>query len=312
MISNLTQETWDKKVVELGGSILQSWAWGEFAGSLGQKIYRFSGDDFANLAIETSLPFGKKYLYSPRGPLGNTAEALADLKHLQENRDLIFARIEPNQPVDLPKAVKETQPTNNWMLDLEKSEDEILIGMKPKTRYNINLSQRKGLTVRVGEQKDLISLWQLFLETAKRNNYKLHSQSYYFKMWDHLNPNSVKILLAEYNGEALAGMLLTLFGPTATYLHGGSASKMKEAMAPYLLHWEAIKLAKQFGMKTYDFGGIAPSGEEHHSWAGISRFKKSFGGFEVKYPGSFDLIYSPIWYNAYIQGRKLNKIFRNK
>jgi hypothetical protein len=76
MISNLSKEAWDKKVIELNGSILQSWDWGKFNESLGQKIHRFSGNDFANLAIETELMMGKKYLYSPKGPLGDASQAL--------------------------------------------------------------------------------------------------------------------------------------------------------------------------------------------------------------------------------------------
>ncbi|MEO8065502.1 MAG: peptidoglycan bridge formation glycyltransferase FemA/FemB family protein [Candidatus Doudnabacteria bacterium] len=320
MISNLTQELWDKKTIELGGSILQSFAWGEFQQSLGQKIHRFSGDDFVNLGIETDLPLGKKFVYCPRGPLGNIDAALDDLKKLDSDHSIIFSRVEPGQIVRLPRAVKDIQPVNNWMLSLsaeggsasggEKTEEELLISMKPKTRYNINLAQRKGVTVRQAGWQDLIQVWQLFMETAGRNKIKLHPQDYYFKMWEHLEPQYLKILIAEYKGQALSAMILTLFGSTATYLHGGTSVKMKEAMSPYVLHWEAIKLAKNSGMKFYDFGGIAPDGEKDHSWAGITRFKKGFGGFEVNYPGSFDLIFSPIWYNVYKQGRKLLRGYR--
>jgi lipid II:glycine glycyltransferase (peptidoglycan interpeptide bridge formation enzyme) len=289
---------------------LQSWAWGRFAESQSQKILRFSGENFICLGIETELSLGKRYLYCPRGPLGNFAEALTDLNKLADNRNLVFARVEPLQKVNLPKAVKDIQPVNEWMLDLTKTEEELLIGMKPKTRYNINLASRKGVTVREGEKKDLLTLWQLLLESANRNNIRLHPQNYYWQMWDYLAPDYLKILIAEYQGKPLAGMILTLFGDTATYLHGGTSAKMKEAMAPYVLHWEAIRLARQLGLKNYNFGGVAPEGEERHAWAGISRFKKGFGGFEVKYPGSFDLIFSPIWYNVYKNARKLLKGYR--
>lgn len=312
MISQLSSDSWDKKVIDLGGSILQSWAWGEFQASLGQKIHRFSGEDFICLAVETALPLGKKYFYCPRGPLGNVESALIDLKRLESDRSVIFSRIEPLQSVKLPRAVKDTQPAIDWVLDLEKTEEELLIGMKPKTRYNINLAQRKGIVVREGTQADLITVWQLLLETANRNKIRLHPQNYYFQMWDHLYPKYLKILIAEYKGQPLAGILLSLFGETATFLHGGTSPKMKEAMAPHLLHWEAIRLARNLGSKHYDFGGIAPANEERHAWAGISRFKKGFGGFEVKYPGSFDLIFSPIWYNVYKNTRKLTQVLRNK
>ena len=128
-------------------------------------------------------------------------------------------------------------------------------------------------------------------------------------MFEKLSPNYLKILVAEYQGQILAGMILTIFSDTTTYLHGGSASRLREAMAPYLLHWEAIKLAKSLGCSYYDFGGVT-SGSAHPSWEGITRFKKSFGGYEVSYPGTYDLVYSPIWYNVYKNARSLKKILR--
>src|SRR3989338_1848954 len=307
MISNLSKENWDKKVVDLGGSILQSWAWGEFNESLGHKIHHFSDENFINLAIETALPFGKKYLYCPRGPLGAASEALPDLKKIGEDPNLVFARLEPQHAMDLPRAVKDIQPPQNWVLGLEKTEEELLIDMKPKTRYNLNLAQRKGVYVREGTQEDLLTVWKLLLETASRAQFRLHPQDYYLKMWDTLHPQHMKIFIAEYQGQPLAGMILTLFGDYAVYAHGGTSIQMKEAMAPYLLHWEAIKLSKKLGYKNYDFGGIGEKG-----WEGITRFKKGFGGVEVVYPGAYDLVYSPIWYTMYKQVRTLRGILKTK
>lgn len=311
MITNLSKLTWDKKTIELGGSILQSWAWGEFYESIGHKVHRFSDNNFVCMAAEMELTMGKKYVYCPRGPLGSFESALIDLKKFAEDRAVVFTRVEPHLPQDLPKALKDVQPPRNWVLSLDKTEEELLIGMKPKTRYNINLAQRKGVLIKEGGQANLLDFYKLMLETANRNQFNLHPQGYYFHMWDNLAPENLKLLLAFYQDQLLAGMLISFYGGTATYLHGGSSEKMKEAMAPYLLHWEAIKLAKMRTMKMYDFGGVAPSDDKTHSWWGISRFKKGFGGFEVAYPGAYDIIHSPIWYNVYKQGRKIRQsLFR--
>lgn len=309
MINDLTEQSWDAKVVELGGSILQSWVWGEFQNFFGNKIVRLSGSDFAALGVQASLPLGKNYLYFPRGPLGNMDSALTELKRLDEDHNIVFARLEPQVLLDLPPASKETQPQQVWMLNLAKTEEELLIAMKPKTRYNINLAQRKGVRVFEGTVKDLINLYQLMLETASRAEFKLHPQEYYWQMFEALAPSHAKILIAEYQGQPLAGMILTFFSDTATYLHGGSASRLRDVMAPYLLHWEAIKLAKTLGYSYYDLGGVADQ-TTHPGWAGLTRFKKSFGGYEVAYPGSFDLVFSPIWYNVYKNARSLRKILR--
>lgn len=310
-MNSLSQEQWDRKVIELGGSILQSWQWGEFQASLGHKVHRFFGGDFAVQAVEASLPMGKKYIYCPRAPLGNVQAGLAELKSLASDHSNIFIRLEPQEKMGLPQSPKETQPQQVWLLALDKQEDELLMDMKPKTRYNINLAGRKGVTVREGSKQDLIELYKLFLETASRASFRLHPQNYYWQMFESLSPDKLKILVAEYKGQILTGMIMTLFADTATYLHGGSGNKMREAMAPYLLHWEAIKLTKKLGLGYYDFGGISTDPKSHPSWTGITRFKKSFGGFEVKFPGSFDLILSPIWYNVYKNARLVRKILKN-
>jgi lipid II:glycine glycyltransferase (peptidoglycan interpeptide bridge formation enzyme) len=312
MISNLSQQEWDEKVIGLNGSILQSWAWGEFQKTHGLKVERLSSDDFAAQIIETPLIASKKYLYVPRGPLGNLDAAIGDIKKFAaKDHEVVFARIEPAQAVKLPKAAKETQPTHNWFLDLEPAEEQILIAMKSKTRYNINLASRKGVTVRQATADDFMDVYKLFLETAGRNNFRLHPQNYYWEMWEKLPDANLRVLIAEYQGKPLASMFLTLFGSTAIYLHGGSSQQMKEAMAPYLLHWEAIKVAKNLGYKYYDFGGVAPSDAPNdHAWGGISRFKRSFGGFEVVYPGSFEIIFSPLWYNVYKNARALRNIIK--
>ncbi|MBX4205002.1 MAG: peptidoglycan bridge formation glycyltransferase FemA/FemB family protein [Candidatus Doudnabacteria bacterium] len=312
MLSNFSKQEWDKKVIELNGSILQSWDWGEFQNAHGLKVHRLMDSEFAAQVLETPLISSKKYLYVPRGPLGNLDLAMADLKALAtKDRDVVFARIEPSVAVNLPKAAKETQPTHNWLVDLEPSEPEILTSMKPKTRYNINLASRKGVVIGEGGAGDLIDVYKLLLETAGRNNFRLHPQNYYVQMRENLSRDNLRILIAEYAGKPLATMFLTMFGTTATYLHGGSSQAMKDVMAPYLLHWEAMKLAKKMGYKYYDLGGIAPNdANPEHAWSGISRFKKSFGGFELVYPGSFEMIFSPLWYNVYTNARKLRNIIR--
>jgi peptidoglycan pentaglycine glycine transferase (the first glycine) len=311
MISQLSQPAWDEKAIEFGDSILQSWVWGEFQKNLGVKIHRFSGEDYINFVIETPVPLGKKYLYSPRGPLGNVEDALDDLKKFAEvDHNTIFARIDPSNPVDLPRAAKEAQPADNWMLGLEKTEEELLIDMKPKHRYNINLASRRGVTVRAGTKEDLLVFWKLLLETAGRGKFQLHPQDYYWQLWETLPEENLKLLIASYKGKPLAGMFLTLFSDTVTFLHGGSTNANKDVMAPYLLHWEGIKLVKNLGYKNYDFGGI--SNDPKHVWAGLTRFKKGFGGFEVNYPGTYDLVFSPFWYQAYKQSRIFKKFLRSK
>jgi lipid II:glycine glycyltransferase (peptidoglycan interpeptide bridge formation enzyme) len=308
-MAETNQDNWDKKAIDLGGSILQSWAWGEFQKSLGNKVDRFMEDTWMSQVVEYDLMMSKKYWYAPRGPIGNAQHAADYLRnHANNDKAVVFLRLEPSEPIGLPEAPKEIQPKENWVVGLEGSEQELLVTMKSKHRYNINLAAKKGVTVRQATKNDFLEVWRLLLETAARGKFKLHPQNYYFQMWETLGDQYFKILLAEYEGQILACVLASFFGHTASYLHGGSSDKNKHVMAPFLLHWETMKLAKHLGYYNYDMGGV--SSDPAHAWSGISRFKRGFGGFEVRYPGTFDLVLSPLWYNVYRNGRKLRKLLR--
>lgn len=108
------------------------------------------------------------------------------------------------------------------------------------------------------------------------------------------------LFIAEYQGKTIAANLVNFFGPTATYTHGGWDWEYRSLMAPHLLQWEQIKEAKNRGCKAYDFWGI-----DKINWPGITRFKKGFGGKEVNYIGTFDLILKQAWYSAYILVKKI-------
>jgi lipid II:glycine glycyltransferase (peptidoglycan interpeptide bridge formation enzyme) len=305
----MTQQEWDKKAVELGGSVLQSWVWGEFQASLGLKVERHMNDYWMAQVIEHDLLMKKNYWYVPRGPLGNAQQAADFLRSAAApDQGVVFIRLEPLEPINLPEAPKQTQPKENWVVGLEGSEQELLVSMKPKHRYNLNLAVRKGVTVREAQKSDFLEIWRIFLETSTRGKFRLHPQNYYLQMWESLGEQNLLVLVAEYEGQIIAGAFITLFGHSAIYIHGGSSDKNKQVMAPYLLHWEAMKRVKARGIYNYDLGGV--TSDPNHPWAGISRFKRGFGGFEVRYPGTYDQVLSPLWYNVYKSGRKLTKLLR--
>jgi lipid II:glycine glycyltransferase (peptidoglycan interpeptide bridge formation enzyme) len=305
----MLQQEWDKKVADLGGGILQSWAWGEFQKSLGLRVERFSESSWAAQIVEHGLVMGKKFWYSPRGPIGNAQEGANLLKRqAAADHSVVFLRLEPSEPVNLLTAPKAIQPKENWVVGLEGSEEELLTTMKPKHRYNLNLAAKKGVTVREATKDDFLAVWKLLMETASRAKIRLHPQNYYLQMWETLAPSHLKVFMAELAGEPLACAIVSVFGHTASYLHGGSSERNRQFMAPFLLHWEAMRAVKHAGYFNYDMGGY--SSDPNHEWAGISRFKRGFGGFEVRYPGTFDLPLSPLWYNVYVGGRKLRNLLR--
>lgn len=302
-------------------NLFQGKDWLSFQESYGRKMISFEKND----AFGVSLPlyFGKRFVWLQKAP--SNLKNLEELKRL--GKDVVFVRIEPGI-VD-SKAVKKTglkavakgallagqkSPKATQVLDISKAEEEILAGMKPKTRYNIRLAEKKGVTVRISDRpEDVEIFYELLLKTSGRNKgeYMPHPKEYYRKMMESLAPSgSLKIVFAEYKGEPIAGIMISVSGEVATYLHGGFSDVHREVMAPYLCHWEAIKQVKAQGARFYDFWGVAESDDPADPWAGITRFKKGFGGETVVFAGAFDLVLNPFWYNVFSVMAKLRKVVR--
>lgn len=297
---------WDKLIsAQPHASFLQSWQWGEFQASLGRKVLRLSGqgESFAQ-AIKMNLPGGFTYWYIPHGPSDIAPEAWDELVKMLGEHGAVFLRVDPVADLDSnnyqPKIVPSTQPQCTLVLDLGLPLEQILSGMHQKTRYNINLAEKKGVVVKQGTVDNFL---QLNKQTTSRDNFVSHQGSYYRQMVQALGGGAVKVWQAEFNGKVLASALVMYFGDTVTYLHGASSNEDRNLMAPYLLHWEIIKDAQKQGFKYYDWWGVNPGNAKHptykKSWEGITRFKSGFGGEFVSNPPSFDLIYRPAWYRLY-------------
>ena len=184
---------------------------------------------------------------------------------------------------NLVKANSDILPSNTIFIDLKKDKNELLKKMKPKTRYNIRLSQRKGLSVRnVGLEN--IDIWySLYKETASRNHIFLDDIDYFKTMLNttsnnSLSPAEIKLLIAELNGKPLAAMFLAISGRRGTYLFGASSSVNRKCMATYALQWQAINIAKLKGCTEYDMFGVSPNPNPAHPMYGLFRFKSGFGG----------------------------------
>jgi len=316
---------------------LQSWDWGEFQVSLGKKISRLGLYEEGKLIggatiILNSLPLGKSYWHLPRGPIiddqlppdsyqGAWQFFIKEIVDQLNKTSAVFIKIEPPlekyQQDKFDKVINEysftkekfVQPQDSWYLDLLKSSEEILNNMHQKTRYNIRLAEKKGVTVRVGQTKeDFEKFWQLCEVTSGRDKFKSHVKNYYKGIFDKLVPSGfTKIYLAEFEGRALAANMVYSFGDMATYVHGASSSDNRNLMAPHLLQWRQIQDAINDGYKHYDFWGVAPDDSKEQNWAGITRFKKGFGGQGISYLGTYNLILNKFWYRIYKIVKKIKK-----
>jgi len=323
-------------IVQSGQSnFLQSWEWGEFQKSLGRKIWRIGTvrkrELIASaLIIKKTLPLGRCYLYCPRGPAINfqfpclpVGEAISNfqkvwnallskIKEIGREEKAVFFRFDfPDSrlPIklngDFVKASIDVQPRHTLILNLQKDQNDLLQEMKPKTRYNIRLAKRKGVQIRQGlKPRDLNRFLELIETTAKRGRFRVHPADYYRRMVEVLGKGGLlRIFSADYRGKTIAANLVLFFGRLATYLHGGSDNQHRNVMAPHLLQWEQIQEAKRRGCFQYDFWGIRPKVQslkfKVQSWSGITRFKRGFGGKEVSYAGTHDLVLNPFWYRIY-------------
>ncbi len=320
---------------QAGSPIEQTWAWGELQTSLkgrpGFRVFAVveeEGDEKKGaflaslLVVRQEMGFGKTWLWAPRGAVlknglaDEEAEEAWDL--LQEacrnwarlNGD-VFLRLEPGI---LPEGLtlkgapgkEEYLPSHTLPVDLGLSEKALLEQMAQKGRYNIKMAEKAGVVVRRGEEKDLAAFYAILAQTGARDGFGVHPLSFYKDFLRILGDDAV-LYVADFEGRIVGGMLVTLFGDTATYYFGASSNEDRKVMAPYLLQWHAIYEAKKAGFKSYDFLGIAPEGVagEKHALAGVTQFKTRFGGSRVEYPGARVFVYRRLWWSLYRLGRFL-------
>ncbi len=186
------------------------------------------------------------------------------------------------QKWNLKKANTNILPADTVFIDLKKDEQQLLKAMKPKTRYNVRLSRRKGVEVRRASFSELDIWYELYKQTCERNRIFLHDIAYFRAVFEANNnntdPTEAEMLIAEIDDQPLAAMFLAFSGERSTYLYGASSSTHRNLMGTYALQWEAIRRAKKHGCAKYDMFGVAPKPDPAHPMYGLYRFKTGFGG----------------------------------
>ncbi|MDP2778201.1 MAG: peptidoglycan bridge formation glycyltransferase FemA/FemB family protein, partial [Anaerolineales bacterium] len=200
---------------------------------------------------------------------------------------------------------------NTVLVDLIATEDEILMRMKPKTRYNIRLAEKKGVGVRAGTVDDLPMLYKMYAETSVRDGFVIRDENYYMGVWKLFMSNletwklsnlpACVPLIAEVDGEPVAAIFLYMFAGRAYYVYGMSRILNREKMPTYLLQWEAMKRAKANGCSAYDLWGAPETFDESDSMWGVYRFKEGLGGEVVRTLGAYDFVPNKLWYKLYTE-----------
>lgn len=301
---------------------LQTPAWAEVQASLGRTVHQQSGPGWSFLAVEEKNPAGK-VLYAPYGPVASSVEAfdaaLAALVATARSCGAVFVRIEPvSSGLELPAAAElrrrglqpapvNQQPELSWIVDLEGDFKDVLAAMKPVNRNLYRNIHKKGVTFRTSKDPDDISILLEFLHmTARRNGFKPQSDEYLTQVAASLMPaGAATLFIAELNGEPIAAAFAYDSADTRTYAHAALDDTHRKLSAGIPLLVTLMADAKDRGLKHVDLWGVAPADQPNHKWAGFTAFKKSFGGREVAYPGTWDLPVQKLRYNAYQLARKL-------
>ena len=284
----------------------------------------------AAMLLKRQLPRSPfSVLYVPKGPLLDYNNgplrrvALAQLEQIARREKAIFVKIDPDvvhswgfederrSPVGAKFVAElkergwrfsedQIQFRNTVELDLRRSEEELLAAMKGKTRYNIRLAGRKEVVVRQGTDADFERIAAMYMTTAARDGFAVRPVEYYLDAWRTLHAAGLaQPLLAEFQGQPLAAVIIVRSGRRAIYMYGASTDSERRRMPNYLLQWEAIRWAKAQGNEVYDFWGAPDDFVESDPLWGVWRFKAGFKGQVVRHIGAWDYPNRLFWYWVY-------------
>lgn len=307
------------------GHILQSYEWGEVKARTGWEAIRLLVEEDGKPVAAVSLlkrkipVIGMSIFYAPRGPVWDITNEdvfdflLSEIKAQAKKHKAIFLKIDPDikssnedfhqmllkrgfKSAEVGEGFEGVQPRYVFRLDITPDEETLLANMHQKTRYNIRLAGRKGVTIKEGTKDDLPEFYRILKETCERDKFLVRSYSYFEDMWTYLVERGLaKIFMAEYEGQYIAGTLALIFGEKCWYLYGASSNEHRNVMPNYLIQWTMIQWAKANGCTLYDFRGVPGDVGEDHPLYGLVKFKRGFNGEYTQFVGEFDLVYKPFW-----------------
>ncbi len=303
------REAWNRTVVELGGSVLQSWEWGEFREKHGWKPLRLISDhkDAAAQVLLRDLPLPGlgSLAYVPHGPLCADESSLASVvesvsAHARKSGAALI-RVEPRASEErgfeaegFVRSDSSVQPRCTRLLEVLEDPEEQLKALPKDTRYGVRRAGREGVVAGPSTQPDadLEAFLDLLEETARRQNFATRAREYYR---DFMNTLPAQLIVARKEGDdrLLAGAMILTFGAETYYLYGASAADSDNLYASYLVQFEVLRAARQAGATRYDMWGPCQPHEGDALW-GVYQFKKKFGGHEESYVGAHEKDLSPL------------------
>ena len=336
IIDATDQKKWDKFVTSHDdANFLQSWAWGDFHEARGKKVIRriaLDNDENIIAAYVGQVETAKRgtYMAIAGGPImdwgkKSLREAIfADIKSQAEAAKCVFVRIRPQileteknrklfKDLGLKPAPIYLSVELAGVLDLNKSEEEILANATQGLRRKIRKAEKNEITVSTStDPKDIHEFYKIELETAKRHGFVEFSESFLQKQFEaFLKYDSVKLYTAKLGDEILAQNFMIFYGNEASYHYGVSTQLGTKYSGAPLLHMQAMRDARERGIKRYNFWGITGLDETKHRFYGVSQFKRSFGVTELRYLHAHDMVIKPAKYRLDYAVEKLRAKIRH-
>ena len=326
----IDRETWNNRIVHFPeANFLQSWQYGETQIEVGHQVLRYEiTDDNKSVGlVQVAIKNAKRgrFMEIAGGPLidwGNlslVSDTIAALKGLGREQNCVFVRFRAQCPdtEDLREVLQKlgcklspmhVTADHTSIIDLRPSLDQLLTNMRQQTRYEINRSARRGITVETAKDASFIDeFYQIQSETARRQGFIPPSKRYLNALYENFGEH-IKLYRASKDSALLNLAIVVNFGHEAAYLEAASTEDARREPGSYAIIWQAIRDAKSENLERFNLWGIAPPNSPNHRYAGVTTFKHGFGGNDMAYLPPHDIVIKPLHY----QLNHLVEIIRKK
>lgn len=317
-VRSIDRAVWDEFTVRYSAAnFLQAWQWGTLHEVLGDQVYHqgiYKDDVLVGvfLGIVKNARRGR-YLEVPGGPLIDWTDkdiltcVVEEFRRLAREANCVFVRVRPQledtasrrqlmsaQGFAIAPMHLHAEHTN--ILDLTATEDELLAGMRRQTRYEVRRADKQGIIVSWASDAAAVEeFYTVQADTARRQGFIPPSRAFLDAQLAAFD-DKLRIYRAEKDGQLLTLALIVLYGEEADYHEGASTPEARSLPGAYAVQWQAIRDAKAMGMTRYNFWGIAYTNDPKHRYAGVTTFKRGFGGKDTTYLPAHDLVIDRLKY----------------